>query len=294
MPLTFYIDQYRDQIGLRVLYQQTLFAAERMRCLLEQYEYLLQQVAADPFRRIATYSLVTPAARALLPDPAQALPVPQQEPAMERLLYWAEHAPELPAVVQGSSRWSYGELGAASATELAKSLVALGCGHRGCRGGDSSPGLIAGMAAAMLSGGVLLTIDPALPARRQQVMLREAKARWLLWCDALAPAGQWEPAEGQGGSAERQSELPEGRVLWVNPAAGSLREPTSVPLVADAVLPAVDGDDPAYIFFTSGTTNVPKGVLGVHKGLSHFLAWQRTTFAVGPGDRAAQLTGALV
>jgi len=35
---------------------------------------------------------------------------------------------------------------------------------------------------------------------------------------------------------------------------------------------------------------VPKGVLGCHKGLSHFLQWQRQTFAIGPGDRVAQLT----
>jgi acyl-coenzyme A synthetase/AMP-(fatty) acid ligase len=31
-------------------------------------------------------------------------------------------------------------------------------------------------------------------------------------------------------------------------------------------------------------------VLGVHKGLSHFLDWQSRTFAVGPADRCAQLT----
>jgi acyl-coenzyme A synthetase/AMP-(fatty) acid ligase len=31
-------------------------------------------------------------------------------------------------------------------------------------------------------------------------------------------------------------------------------------------------------------------VLGVHKGLSHFLAWQSRTFAVGSADRCAQLT----
>jgi amino acid adenylation domain-containing protein len=49
-------------------------------------------------------------------------------------------------------------------------------------------------------------------------------------------------------------------------------------------------NDAAYIFFTSGTTGVPKGVLGCHKGLTHFLAWQRETFAVGPDDRVAQLT----
>ena len=47
----------------------------------------------------------------------------------------------------------------------------------------------------------------------------------------------------------------------------------------------------AYICFTSGTTGVPKGVLGSHQGLSHFISWQREEFGVGPGDRSAQLTG---
>ena len=49
-------------------------------------------------------------------------------------------------------------------------------------------------------------------------------------------------------------------------------------------------DDAACIFFTSGTTGIPKGILGCHKSLSHFLQWQRETFAVGPRDRSAQLT----
>ena len=34
-----------------------------------------------------------------------------------------------------------------------------------------------------------------------------------------------------------------------------------------------------------------EGVLGVHAGLSHFIAWQRKAFDIGSGDRAAQLTG---
>lgn len=53
----------------------------------------------------------------------------------------------------------------------------------------------------------------------------------------------------------------------------------------------VSGDDPAYIMFTSGTTGKPRGVRGLHRGLSHFLAWQREQFGVGPADRCAQLTG---
>ncbi len=43
--------------------------------------------------------------------------------------------------------------------------------------------------------------------------------------------------------------------------------------------------------YTSGTTGVPKGVLGCHQGLAHFLSWQGETFEIGPSDRIAQLTG---
>ena len=56
-------------------------------------------------------------------------------------------------------------------------------------------------------------------------------------------------------------------------------------------LSAGSPDDPAYIFFTSGTTGVPKGILGRQRGLSHFLDWQRERFGVGPDDCSAQLTG---
>jgi acyl-coenzyme A synthetase/AMP-(fatty) acid ligase/acyl carrier protein len=54
--------------------------------------------------------------------------------------------------------------------------------------------------------------------------------------------------------------------------------------------PAALAGDPAYLFFNSGTTGVPKGILGLHKGVAHFVAWQRERFEIGPQDRVAQLT----
>ncbi|MEM9017417.1 MAG: condensation domain-containing protein, partial [Verrucomicrobiota bacterium] len=49
--------------------------------------------------------------------------------------------------------------------------------------------------------------------------------------------------------------------------------------------------DHAVVFFTSGTTGQPKGILGSRKGITEFLLWQRDEFGVGPGDRIPQLTG---
>ncbi|MBP5974432.1 amino acid adenylation domain-containing protein, partial [Brasilonema sp. CT11] len=137
-------------------------------------------------------------------------------------------------------------------------------------------GLIGSMMGVLLSGGVLLTIDPKLPSQRQQVMLQESKAKYLLCIG---------------------DEQPEQKELWkslvticVDPDAGVARN--SETDGSSAIhLPQLSGDDAAYIFFTSGTTGIPKGVLGCHKGMAHFLNWQRQTFAVGQQDRSAQLTG---
>jgi amino acid adenylation domain-containing protein len=137
--------------------------------------------------------------------------------------------------------------------------------------------LIASMLGVLLSGGVLLTIDRNLPASRQRLMLQLAGAKRLLCIGESRVEAAWtqedEPLD----------------LIAVDADTG--RAARAISNLAGAGLPEVAPDDAAYIFFTSGTTGTPKGVLGCHKGLSHFLQWQRETFGIGPGDRAAQLTG---
>ncbi|MEM7186368.1 MAG: condensation domain-containing protein, partial [Bacteroidota bacterium] len=52
----------------------------------------------------------------------------------------------------------------------------------------------------------------------------------------------------------------------------------------------INGDDSNYIFFTSGSTGIPKAVLGAHKSLSHFVHWESKELGITPEDRVGQLT----
>ncbi|GAB5525199.1 MAG: hypothetical protein Roseis2KO_30710 [Roseivirga sp.] len=55
-------------------------------------------------------------------------------------------------------------------------------------------------------------------------------------------------------------------------------------------LPAYQPDDPVYVYFTSGSTGKPKGVLGRNIGLSHFLGWEISEFAIDASFRFSQFT----
>ena len=277
-PLTFYIHVADGRIHFNFLFQTAIFSSERIACMADQLRGLLEQIVADPNQAINQYSLLTGETRSRLPDPTISLEQSEHILLMDQVAKIAQHSPQLPAVRQGNRTWTYAELSSDSKT-LAEVLVRAGCAPGDTVGvrGVKSYGLIVSMLAALLGGGVLLTLDPLLPLQRQETMLKEARARWLLDLDSDA-------------SLLEAPDLISLVRLPVDPASGrtglSLPDPT-----AQIRLPSIRPNDPAYIFFTSGTTGIPKGVMGVHRGLSHFLDWQRRTFAIGNEDRSAQLTG---
>jgi amino acid adenylation domain-containing protein len=279
VPLTLYVEAQESELKLYLAYQRSLFSSERIVCMLDQLQYLLEQIVAAPEKSIQLYSLVTPQSLLLLPDPRNVLPEPKYELISTLFAAWVNRAPEQPAVCQDNRTWTYQGL-AKSAYYLARFLLTQGLDARDVVAivGQQSFGLIVSMMAVLLSGGVMLPIDWNLPARRQQLMLGEAGAKYLLYIGSWRPEDEW---------MQNLSSLV---ILRVDPDKGLVVEPKSTLDIEGIQLPALHPDDPAYIFFTSGTTGIPKGVLGCHKGLSHFLNWQRETFGVGPQDRCAQLT----
>jgi amino acid adenylation domain-containing protein len=188
---------------------------------------------------------------------------PSQSPVADDFSRWAARQPDAVAVA-AEKTWTYAELNAAS-LRMAGSLLQVEYGTQPvvAISGPSSCMMAAALLGAWRAAGIILPIDPNLPPARKRQMITQANASCAIVLDAAASAEEW------------LSGIP--MLSQCGEPKASLRDPD------------LHEDAPAYLFFTSGTTGRPKGILGCHDGLSHFLRWQREQFGVGPGCRVAQL-----
>lgn len=211
----------------------------------------LSALAADPDAAYAAADLLTPAERRHLvhglAGAARELP-PTSVPAL--LTAVARSNPDAPAVSYQGEAWTYSRLlaavdrvaGVLLAAGLAdEDIVAVSC--------PRSPEWIAAILGVLRAGGAFLPVEPGTPPERVGHLLRRSACRFVL----TGPAG----LSGTGGT-------------WSRPVAAAVSgdEPT-VP-VPDTPIPA---DRLAYVYFTSGSTGLPKGAMCEHGGLlNHLLA----------------------
>jgi amino acid adenylation domain-containing protein len=195
--------------------------------------------------------------------------------------------PSRPALAIGGLTLSYAEL-YARAGAIAGALPSTPPGDRPRVGilASHSEVVYEAILGVLLGGGTVVPLNPSFPAARTRQMIELAEVRTLIVDDTgernldqlLASAA--EPVHivaPQGSVGRLASQWPGHR--FVRPATDAFRPRETRP------------DDIAYLFFTSGSTGVPKGVAVLHRNATRFVDMSLERYSelgLGPNDRFSQ------
>ncbi|MFF4935014.1 amino acid adenylation domain-containing protein [Streptomyces griseofuscus] len=230
---------------------------------------LVRDALSQPRTKVAALRLQPPDAARAQADRANRR---AEAPPEHRLLHQmfertaAEH-PDRPALITDQGTVSYRALDA-RAGRLAARLRALGAGPERTIGIrlDRSAELVVGLLAVLKSGSAFVPLDRRLPPDRTRTVLRAADSALVLCHEE-----QRADLDGLG--------VP--LVTIADDGAGDPGLPTggaSTPATA----PASHSANAAFLYFTSGSTGVPKGVVIDHRNAANRVDWIARRYGIGP------------
>jgi amino acid adenylation domain-containing protein len=177
--------------------------------------------------------------------------------------------PDAVAAVHGDRQWTFGQLNR-RANGLARALLACGLAREGIVAVVTERNLdwMAAVLGIFKAGGAYLPIEPHFPADRIARMLARAGCRLVV------------TERGSTATLERALEsVPGMRILYLNDPHEHAEGNPGVRVTADQL---------AYVYFTSGSTGEPKGVMCEHAGMLNHLHAKIHDLGIGEGDVVAQ------
>ncbi len=180
----------------------------------------------------------------------------------------ARRRPDNVAVTWGGMSLSYGELDT-RANQVAHRLQESAVGPEVPVGllVQRSLDLPVGALGILKAGGACVPLDPSYPSERLAFMVADTAAHVVVTQQALVGRVPPGPAELVGLDAD---------------STDLARQPSRPPP------PATSPDNLAYVFYTSGSTGGPKGVMLSHRGVVHNTLVAARRYRLEPEDRVLQ------
>ena len=266
------IDVWETEDGLNgvVEYCTELFRHDTITRFITQFRVLLEEITADPSRRISSYALVSEVERErmVVEWNATARDYELDSGFAELFEAQVERTPDAVAVGCGPRQLQYAELNQ-RANSLARLLVEQGVGAESIVGllMRRDVNLLISILAVLKAGGAYLPLDPDYPVARLRTIVEQSGARVVVTArEFLATVAEL------GGAVE---------CVVVEDA---LAQPGETANLAGRGQP----DNLAYIIYTSGSTGVPKGVMIHQRGMINHLWANLEALSMTDADVLAQ------
>ncbi|MGD2085539.1 MAG: amino acid adenylation domain-containing protein [Candidatus Aminicenantes bacterium] len=294
--LTLTVEEYKEEMILRVEYCTKLFKLETLHRFIDYFRRILRSLRETPGQAISEIEIISEQEKErLLFDFNHTGPGYSRDETLHRLFQvQVDRTPDHTALIEqipnskfqipnkgvpfgrvlnafGEMQLSYRELDGKS-NQLAYGLI-----EKGVRPDtivalmtERSPEMIVGILGILKAGGAYLPIDPEYPEERVNYMITDLKVNFLVKKRNLFShftVGEGVDTIFIDGPINKNP--PKGTAVHLHPA----------PAPATSL---------AYVIFTSGSTGKPKGVPITHSNISPLLYWGLHRLVPGPNDHVVQ------
>jgi L-2-aminoadipate reductase len=305
-------------LKLLVRYNQLLFSADRVACIIDQLAQIVIDAAASSQKSIGTLRLLTDRQLQFLPDPTTDLHWGDFKGSIHEIFSAnAIRHPERQCVVETSviqkgpeRAFTYQQIHESSnvlahylvAHNVTRGDVVMVYAHRGVDLVVAVMGILKAGATFSVIGKInqmlycrllIPSVDPAYPPARQNIYLSVAKPAALI---VIEKAGLLSPTVKHFIATELalKAQVPSLAIQQ----DGSLRGNANNDIFRDQIRlksnppkVVVGPDSTPTLSFTSGSEGIPKGVRGRHFSLTYYFPWMAQTFGLSENDHFTMLSG---